>query len=264
MTGVAIASLKDDQGQGHMPKNLIGLIVAAVLAILTAPLWRQAIPRIGSLASNSASFDVGGSQVVTFACPDGSAFQVQYVGQEVRLTLPIGGPYVLGQTGTDRYSNGEFTFYTQSGLGFVERNEVFAYTNCNPQSPIPTPSPTQSPSPSPTLSPVPSPTLTPIPSPTVTPIPGSVSYSCRDGRRFQVRYYTNQAELYLDGTTYYLSQVPTASGTRYTDGSIVLNTQGNQASIDINGFAVYTDCVGSTSGGTITPSPRPSPPNALW
>jgi len=253
-----------------MSRGLIGLIAAAVLAILTAPLWRQIVPRIGSLASNTTTFDTGGPQTVTFVCADGNQFQVAYFAQQVRLTLPTGNTYELGQTGTNRYSNGEYTFFTQNNSGFVERNEAFVYSNCSPQASIPSPSPTQTPSPSPTLTPNPSPTLTPNPSPVPTatplptPIPGAVSYVCPDGQRFQVRYYSNQAEVFLNGAAYYLSQVSTGSGVRYTDGYLVLETQGNQATLDRDGFPLYIDCIAENVGDPVTPTPRPSPPNALW
>ncbi|MBD1910517.1 MULTISPECIES: MliC family protein [unclassified Leptolyngbya] len=258
-----------------MPRNLIGLIAAAVLAILTAPLWRQAIPRFGSLANNSANFDTPSSQAINFVCPDGNQFQVEYASQSaVILTLPNANQsYELTQqSNTNLYSNGEYTFYTQNELGFIERNEVAAYSNCTAQAPIPTPSPTSSatptPSPSVTLTPTPAPTSTSTPAPTSTPtpVPGAVTYACQDGRQFQVNYYSSQAELYLEGNVYYLSQVPSNAGTQYTDGRIVLVTQANQASIDIGGFPTYQGCLVREGGGGVAPSPRPTPrpPNALW
>lgn len=246
------------------PRNIIGLIAAAVVAILTAPLWQRAIPRIGSLANNSANFDTPNREAITFTCSDNSQFQVEYASQSlVLLTLPNANQSfeLTQQSNNNFYTNGEYTFYTQGNQGFVERNEIAVYSNCTPEASIPTPSPTSTATPTPS----PSVTLTPTPTLTPSPIPGAVTYICRDGRQFQVNYYTGQAELYLEGNVYYLSQVPSGSGAQYSDDRIVLTTQSNQASIDIGGFPAYQGCV-VREGGGVVPRPQPTtrPPNALW
>lgn len=275
-----------------MPRRglLIWLIILPVLAFLTAGIIRRVAPSIrGNIPGTQIFNQSGGAQTVEFLCLDNTTFSVefppQYPTEGVRLTLPSGQTFALNQVqnvaGTVRFSNDQYSFYIQDSEGFVESNEVWVYANCEPQStiPDPDPSPTVSPNPSPTVSPSPSPTgsppvsptptTTPTPSPVPTstpnPNPNAILYICQDGRQFQTTYFSEQVELILEGNTYYLSQVPTGSGIRYTDGQIILNMQGNQASIDIDGFPQYVNCIAqSTPNPTPLPSPAPRPPNALW
>lgn len=278
-----------------MPRRglLIWLIILPILALLTADIIRRVSPGLRGNIPGTQLFNQSPTapQRVDFLCLNNDTFTVefppQYLVEGVSLTLPSGQTFELNQVSESsevtRFSDGQYTFYEQDGEGFVETNDVWVYANCEPQStiPDPDPSPTISPTPSPTVSPTatptpaptPTPTLTPTPAPTPAPIqtpapnPNAILYICQDGRQFQATYFTEQVEIILDGIVYYLSQVPAGSGVRYTDGQIILNAQGNQASIDIDGFPQYVNCIAQ---GTPNPSPLPSPapqtrpPNALW
>ena len=271
--------------------NILALVVLGVVLVILAPRLRRAIPGISQAIQgnnpantsnlNSSNGEAGGvpmsandtgvtSDPITFRCLNGQEFTVQYTNQSVQLTLPNNQSFILNATPADSntiadgnivYSNGQYDFYTQSQQGFVEDNDVWVFAACTPQSELPSPSPTPSPSPSPSPSPNPSPN----PSPTASPPPlvsGASLFNCQSGLQFQVVFLSNQAELYLEGQPVYLSSVPATSGKSYSDGRIILYTQGNQAAIDIDGFRTYDNCIQQSggNGGAV----RPTPPNALW
>lgn len=267
--------------------NILALVVLGVVLVILAPRLRRAIPAIGQSIRNTnpanpdnlnssngetgavsmSANDTGASSTpITFTCLDGQEFTVQYTNQSVQLTLPNNQSFILNATPADSnttadgnvvYSDGRYEFYTQSQQGFVEENDVWVFAACDPQSELPNPSPSPSPSPTPNPTPNPSPTASPPPL-----ISGATLFTCQNGLQFQVVFLSNQAELYLESQPVYLSSVPAASGARYSDGRIILYTQGNQAAIDMDGFRTYDNCIQQSggNGGTV----RPTPPNALW
>ena len=276
-----------------MPRRglLIWLIILPILAFLTASIIRRISPGLPDNIPGVQIFNQtsNGSQTVEFLCRNNESFRVefplQYETEGVSLTLPSEQTFELNQieevSGITRYTNGQYTFYIQNGEGFVEANNIWVYAGCDPQSeipePAPPPTPTPSPSPSPTVTPTPSPspTATPSPSPSPSPVPpvsptpspnpNAILYICQDRRQFQVTFFSNQAELILEGNLYYLSQVPSGSGSRYTDGQIILNAQGNQSSIEFDGFVQYDNCIAqATPNPSPLPAPIPRPPNAMW
>lgn len=285
--------------------SIFGVLLLAVLAIFLIPPFRRLFDRTqgtsgvsessNDTAQQASSNDTAQpattipSTTVNFACPGGQQFTVQYINNnsQVQLTLPNAPNYLL--TVADPapgfmvdnnllFTNGEFTYYTQNGQGFVERDDSFVpgLSNCETQTPLPTPSPT--PSPSPTVTPTPTPTVTPTPNPTPTltpnptptpipPISGATRYVCQDGREFQVQFSGEQATLFIDGQQTLLSSVATDSGSAYANDTTILYIQGNRARIDVNGFPAFQDCIQSgIGGGTPNPSPNPipRPPSALW
>ena len=73
-----------------------------------------------------------------------------------------------------------------------------------------------------------------------------VTYTCADGKAFDVTYYVGQerAVLVLDGKTIELKQERSGSGVAYGDGTITLRSQGTNAFIQQGGQTTIRDCKG--------------------
>lgn len=71
-----------------------------------------------------------------------------------------------------------------------------------------------------------------------------VKYQCNGGRTFEAQFLPESAQVKLDENQMLnLAQVPSASGTRYTDNSTTLSTKGNEAFIEVENKVVFERCV---------------------
>ena len=76
---------------------------------------------------------------------------------------------------------------------------------------------------------------------------GVYDYTCDDGKGFQATYGTNSAVLVMGGATYQLPQLVSASGVRYSNGTVTLWTKGQSAFVEENGVITYNNCTTSQS-----------------
>lgn len=86
------------------------------------------------------------------------------------------------------------------------------------------------------------------------------TYECDGGQTFQAEYGTAAATVQLDNQTLTLAQIPSGSGTRYSDGTTTLLTKGEKATVEVNGATTYSNCVAqSTTDNTTTGSTTTTP-----
>jgi membrane-bound inhibitor of C-type lysozyme len=70
-----------------------------------------------------------------------------------------------------------------------------------------------------------------------------IIYYCQKGKTFQVQFLSETAQLILKSNKIYsLRQIPSASGTQYTDGKVSLYTKGEEAFIEVNHKLIYNNC----------------------
>lgn len=71
-----------------------------------------------------------------------------------------------------------------------------------------------------------------------------VTYTCDEKRSFMVELYENVdiAFLTIPGKRFYLHRIPSASGTKYSDGNTTLWVKGQSASVEIEGQIEYKNC----------------------
>lgn len=78
----------------------------------------------------------------------------------------------------------------------------------------------------------------------------TATYRCDQGKGFTVQYRDNQtARATFGSKTVELPQVESASGARYSDGSITLFTKGDTAFVDVGDQRVFANC---TTGGSVS------------
>lgn len=72
----------------------------------------------------------------------------------------------------------------------------------------------------------------------------TIRYRCDDGEVFRAEYFDDYAVVGLidEDEVYTLPEVPSDSGTRYSNGPITLMTDGDAASVEIDDTMVYEDC----------------------
>ena len=76
---------------------------------------------------------------------------------------------------------------------------------------------------------------------------GRVRLYLRRRQGFQATYGTNSAVLVMGGATYQLPQQVSASGVRYSNGTVTLWTKGQSAFVEENGVITYNNCTTSQS-----------------
>ena len=70
-----------------------------------------------------------------------------------------------------------------------------------------------------------------------------IIYYCQKGKTFQVQFLSEMAQLILKGNKIYsLRQIPSPSGTQYTDGKVNLYTKGEEAFIEVKHKLIYNNC----------------------
>jgi len=83
----------------------------------------------------------------------------------------------------------------------------------------------------------------------------SVEYTCRDRKGFTADYLSDDSVVATFGTQeIILPRVSAASGARYSNGSVTVNTKGNSAFVQVGDRTLFEDCVAK---GT-------QPVQALW
>ena len=73
---------------------------------------------------------------------------------------------------------------------------------------------------------------------------GATAYQCRGGKRLFVRYLDGGAAAWviLPGREFRLNKTVSASGSRYSNGSDTLDTNGSEATLREGDTATYTGC----------------------
>ena len=103
----------------------------------------------------------------------------------------------------------------------------------------------------------PEPPTSSVPAPTI-----SVSYTCADGKAFDVVFSGNKATLTLDGVAEALTQTESADGIRYGNDKLILVGKGEDAIIeDPTGNIVARECT-TTGGDTAGTTPAATPSTA--
>lgn len=70
-----------------------------------------------------------------------------------------------------------------------------------------------------------------------------IIYYCQKGKTFQVQFSSETARLILKGNKIYtLRQIPSTSGTQYTDGKVSLYLKGEEAFIEVSHKLIYHNC----------------------
>jgi membrane-bound inhibitor of C-type lysozyme len=80
----------------------------------------------------------------------------------------------------------------------------------------------------------------------ITPNTRAYRYQCSGGQSFDVEYSLELATVILESETLRLAQTLSASGARYSDGTVTLYTKGEEAFIELGDQIIYEDCVGET------------------
>lgn len=83
--------------------------------------------------------------------------------------------------------------------------------------------------------------------PPATPTPVAVHYICDGGKTFDAYVFpvpAQRAIVVVDGRTLDLPQTISASGIRYSDGTLVYHSKGRDAFIEVSGVMTYVNCVG--------------------
>lgn len=71
-----------------------------------------------------------------------------------------------------------------------------------------------------------------------------VRYRCDDGKGFTADYLSNNTVRATFGTrVFVLPQVVSASGIRYSDGSVTLNSKGDEAFVEVGDKVLFKNCV---------------------
>ncbi|GAB4364749.1 MAG: hypothetical protein Kow00121_00690 [Elainellaceae cyanobacterium] len=93
-------------------------------------------------------------------------------------------------------------------------------------------------------------------------------YQCSAGQTFEAEYSPEVATIQLEDETLTLTQIPAASGVRYSDGTTTLYTKGNEAFIQVDDEITYNDCLGQAIASEAQPAssspPDSAPVPALW
>lgn len=80
----------------------------------------------------------------------------------------------------------------------------------------------------------------------------TVRYRCDGGETFRAEYYDDFAIIAMadqdEEAIYTLPQVESGSGIRYSDGTITLFSQGDEAFVERDGEVVFDDCVARLVG----------------
>jgi len=71
-----------------------------------------------------------------------------------------------------------------------------------------------------------------------------VTYTCDGGRSFTVEIYekVDMAFLKIEEKRFYLPRVPSASGTKYSEGKVTLRIEGQTAFVEIEGQTEFKNC----------------------
>lgn len=236
-----------------------------------------AFPIAVTIASSAAHAQTT-PQTFTYRCDAGRSFQAEFSPASARLIVSRSESYTLPQVTAAsgiQYSDGRTTLYSQEEEAFIEVDGQRVYNNCVATTDMPS--------------------LT-APETTISAAPAStvIAYRCEDEQTFAAAYRPESVELTLFEQTFTLPRVQTASGIRYSDGQTTLASRENEALIEVNGVAVYQDCIaqsttttgqvttrqtlpieGSTRQATLTQTPttvtpipvrpvNPAPVRALW
>ncbi len=82
-------------------------------------------------------------------------------------------------------------------------------------------------------------------SPTPTPkIMTTAVYQCDDAKGFSAKYFDNATVQATFGTkVIVLPQMQSASGAKYSNGSVTIFTKGDEAMVDVGDTQLFTNCV---------------------
>ena len=72
----------------------------------------------------------------------------------------------------------------------------------------------------------------------------ATEYACDDAKRLVVRHLAggNAVMIVFREREFRLDQAPSVSGTRYTNGSTILQSQGDQVSLEEEGAVTHSNC----------------------
>jgi len=72
----------------------------------------------------------------------------------------------------------------------------------------------------------------------------ATEYACDDAKRLVVRHLAggNAVMIVFREREFRLDQAPSASGTRYSNGSTILQSQGDQVSLEEEGAVTHSNC----------------------
>jgi membrane-bound inhibitor of C-type lysozyme len=113
----------------------------------------------------------------------------------------------------------------------------------------PTAEPTPNPTPDPAANPTAEPAATPTVAPTTRPDPATVTtntvlYTCDAGKGFIANYRSDEkVEAAFGSKVIVLPEVTSASGARYSDGSVTLHTKGDGAFVEVGDKMLFENCV---------------------
>lgn len=82
-------------------------------------------------------------------------------------------------------------------------------------------------------------------------VTSSAVYQCDDGKGFTAQFRDdNSVRATFGSRVFVLPSVETASGARYSDGSVTISTKGKEAFVDVGENALFRNCVvtGSVQG----------------
>jgi membrane-bound inhibitor of C-type lysozyme len=72
----------------------------------------------------------------------------------------------------------------------------------------------------------------------------SLDYQCADRKSFSARVFDDKTmESTFGSKVVVLKQAETASGTKYTDGSVTVYTKGDESFVEVGSKKVFADCV---------------------
>lgn len=96
------------------------------IAVLTALLTTA-----GMLASTAYTRDA--SRIVSYACPSGEQFTVEYLRGHIRLRTGAGVFALANEptTAGERYSDGQTVFWSKGGYAQLERQGQARHTDCS-------------------------------------------------------------------------------------------------------------------------------------
>ncbi|NJP11604.1 MAG: lysozyme inhibitor [Leptolyngbyaceae cyanobacterium RU_5_1] len=79
-------------------------------------------------------------------------------------------------------------------------------------------------------------------------VTSQVQYECDEGKGFLAEYLDDKSVRTTFGSKELtLPQVESASGARYSDGTVTLNTKGNEAFVEVGDKTVFNNCVATGS-----------------
>lgn len=129
-------------------------------------------------------------------------------------------PQVEAASGA-RYSDGNVTISTRGDEAFVDVSDKRLFSNCVAQQVSPEEEMTDEPE-----------------------IINSATYQCDDGKGFQADYLSNESvETTFGSKVMVLPQVESASGIRYSDGSVTLHSKGDGAFVQVGDNVLFENCV---------------------